>query len=182
MSNVNEKQVGGTHYNQVQTQHWDLMLLNRVPYLEAQITKYVTRWKKKHGVQDVEKSTHYLEKLQDALSKGELPYPTPELTSALAPRVVPAAKFDEFVAENGIGDIEKTIFYLLLTYTSKDELYRVGVLLQHLLGMAKKMERERNEAAMSNAGQRREESPAEIRQRQEFPGREIGREIGDMVR
>jgi hypothetical protein len=143
MSNVNEKQVGGTHYNQVSTQHWDLMLLNRVPYLEAQITKYVTRWKKKHGAQDVEKSTHYLEKLQDALNKGELPFPTPELTSALSPRVVPAVKFEEFVDENRIGDIEKTIFHLLLTYTSMDELNRVGILLKHLYGAAVELEKQR---------------------------------------
>jgi hypothetical protein len=73
MTDVNQKQVGGSHYNQVQVQHWDLMLQNRVPYLEAQITKYVTRWKKKHGAQDVEKSTHYLEKLQDALNTRRSP-------------------------------------------------------------------------------------------------------------
>ena len=135
-TDVNQKQVGGTHYNQVKTQHWDLMLLNHVPYLEAQITKYVTRWKKKHGVQDVEKSIHYLEKLQDALGKGEIPYPTAELTSAQAPRVVPAKNFEEFIDENRIGDIEKTIFVLLLTYTTADELDRVGILLKHLHGAA----------------------------------------------
>lgn len=139
---VNQKQVGGTHYNQVSTQHWDLMLLNRVPYLEAQITKYVTRWKKKHGAQDVEKSTHYLEKLQDALSKGDLPFPTPTTTSAMAPRVVPPAKLEEFRDENRIGDIEYTIFVLLLTYTTMDELNRVGILLKHLYGAAVELEKQ----------------------------------------
>ena len=61
MIDVNQKQVGGTHYNQVSVQHWDLVIFNKLPYLEAQITKYVTRWKKKHGAHDVEKSIHYLE-------------------------------------------------------------------------------------------------------------------------
>lgn len=137
MIDVNKKQVGGTHYNQVTVQHWDLVLLNRLPYLEAQITKYVTRWKKKHGAQDVEKSIHYLEKLQASIESGLLPLPTPTLTSASSPRIVPPVQFDEFVAENGIGDIEKTVFTLLLTYTSLDELHRVGVLLQHLLAAAR---------------------------------------------
>lgn len=153
MSDVNQKQVGGTHYNQVSTQHWDLMLLNRVPYLEAQITKYVTRWKKKHGAQDVEKSTHYLEKLQDALGKGDLPFPTAATTSTLAPRVVPIVKLEEFRDENRIGDIEYTIFVLLLTYTTMDELNRVSILLKHLYGAAVELEKQR---AAEKAAQDRE--------------------------
>jgi hypothetical protein len=77
------------------------------------------------------------------LTRGDLPFPTETLTSALAPRVVPAKNFDEFIDENRIGDIEKTIFHLLLTYTTLDELVRVGILLQHLHGAAVELEKQR---------------------------------------
>lgn len=142
---VNKKQVGGKHYNQVEVQHWDLVILNKLPYLEAQITKYVTRWKKKHGAQDIEKSIHYLEKLQSALAEGTLQLPTQTLTSIQSPKAVPPVKLDEFAMENQIGDIEKTIFYILLTYTTNDALVRVGILLQHLLAAAKEIEKQRFE-------------------------------------
>lgn len=61
MSNPNEKQVGGQHYKSAY-QHWDFMLDVSMPYLPAQVIKYITRWKKKNGVQDLEKALHFLEK------------------------------------------------------------------------------------------------------------------------
>lgn len=61
MTNPNEKQVGGQHYKSAY-QHWDFMLDVSMPYLPAQVIKYITRWKKKNGVQDLEKALHFLEK------------------------------------------------------------------------------------------------------------------------
>lgn len=62
---ANERQVGGTHYRSP-IQHWDYVLANEIPYLEAQVIKYLTRWRKKNGKQDVEKAVHYLQKLCEA--------------------------------------------------------------------------------------------------------------------
>jgi hypothetical protein len=61
MQNPNEKQVGGLHYKS-EYQHWDFMLDVSMPYLPAQVIKYITRWKKKNGVQDLEKAAHFLDK------------------------------------------------------------------------------------------------------------------------
>jgi hypothetical protein len=67
---ANRYQVGGEHYRLIpgtcpncgeEVQHWDLYA--RAPYLEGQITKYVTRWQKKNGVEDLLKARHYLAKL-----------------------------------------------------------------------------------------------------------------------
>jgi hypothetical protein len=67
---VNDHQVGGTHYRDTsgvcphcggEVQHWDMY--GAMPYLEGCITKYVTRWRSKGGLQDLEKAQHYLEKL-----------------------------------------------------------------------------------------------------------------------
>ena len=93
----------------------------------------------------MEKSVHYLEKLQWALREGYLTLPTATLTSIQSPRSNPPVQLDEFAKENEIGDIEKTIFYILLTYTNMDGLVRVGILLQHLLAAAKEIENHRLE-------------------------------------
>ncbi len=58
---ANEKQVAGNHYRS-SIQHWDYVVANDLDYFQAQITKYVTRWKKKNGLVDLEKAKHFLEK------------------------------------------------------------------------------------------------------------------------
>lgn len=60
---ANEKQVGGDHYMRQKIQHWDYVMANDIPYMEAQIIKYVSRWRHKNGIQDLEKAQHFLEKL-----------------------------------------------------------------------------------------------------------------------
>lgn len=62
---ANEKQVGGEHYR-TEYQHWDWAIDIRLGYLESAATKYITRWPKKNGVQDVKKGIHYLEKAMEA--------------------------------------------------------------------------------------------------------------------
>ena len=58
---ANDKQVGGQHYNSP-IQHWDYVVANDLDYFQAQITKYVTRWKKKNGISDLLKAEHFLMK------------------------------------------------------------------------------------------------------------------------
>lgn len=62
MSDPNDRQVGGNHYA-TKIQHWDYVVANDLGYFEGQITKYVTRWKKKNGLEDLEKARHFLDKL-----------------------------------------------------------------------------------------------------------------------
>ena len=52
---ANERQVGGQHYG-AEIQHWDFVASQGMDYFQGQITKYVTRWKKKNGLQDLEKA------------------------------------------------------------------------------------------------------------------------------
>lgn len=58
---ANSKQVGGQHYK-TPIQHWDFVQANDLDYFQGQITKYVCRWKRKNGVQDLRKAQHFLEK------------------------------------------------------------------------------------------------------------------------
>lgn len=59
---ANETQVGGTHYKDSRIQHWDVAAANNYDYFQGQITKYVDRWKRKNGLQDLEKAAHFLQK------------------------------------------------------------------------------------------------------------------------
>jgi hypothetical protein len=59
---ANDQQVGGSHYRS-KIQHWDYVVANDLCYFQAQITKYVTRFRKKNGIQDLEKAQHFLAKL-----------------------------------------------------------------------------------------------------------------------
>ena len=59
---VNDSQVGGTHY-QSSIQTWDYIIANDLNYLEGNVVKYVSRHRQKHGVEDLRKAMHYLQKL-----------------------------------------------------------------------------------------------------------------------
>ena len=60
---ANDKQHGGQHYKRMSIQHWDFVLANGVPYMEAQVIKYLCRWREKNGLEDLWKAQHFLEKL-----------------------------------------------------------------------------------------------------------------------
>ena len=56
------KQVGGSHY-QLPIQPIAYILANGLGYCEANVVKYVSRWRSKGGIQDLKKAIHYLEML-----------------------------------------------------------------------------------------------------------------------
>ena len=59
---ANNKQVGGSHYK-APIECWDYILANDIGYLEGTAIKYLTRWRKKNGIEDIQKAIHFLEKL-----------------------------------------------------------------------------------------------------------------------
>lgn len=70
MTKANEKQIGGDHY-QVAIQPWDYIIANNLGYLEGTAIKYITRWKKKGGIADIDKAIHFLEKLKESYYDNE---------------------------------------------------------------------------------------------------------------
>ena len=60
---ANEHQVGGSHYSSNTIQPWDYIIANGLGYLEGNIIKYTTRWRRKGGIDDLRKVIHYAEKL-----------------------------------------------------------------------------------------------------------------------
>lgn len=67
MTDANSMQVGGDHYGK-KLQHWDVVEDNGIGYLEGYASKYIARWRKKNGLQDLEKALHITEKLIELAS------------------------------------------------------------------------------------------------------------------
>ena len=59
---ANDKQIAGDHYTNKKIQHWDFAASQNFDYFQGNITKYISRWKDKKGLEDLEKAQHYLEK------------------------------------------------------------------------------------------------------------------------
>lgn len=63
-------QYGGDHYHKRTIQPIEFILANELDFCEGNVVKYVTRWKDKNGLEDLEKARHYLEFLIENVKKG----------------------------------------------------------------------------------------------------------------
>ena len=57
------QQVAGSHYKELPIQPVEYIHANGLGYFEGNVVKYVTRWKSKGGIADLEKAKHYIELL-----------------------------------------------------------------------------------------------------------------------
>ncbi|HHJ1397630.1 TPA: DUF3310 domain-containing protein [Pseudomonas aeruginosa] len=65
------KQEGGAHYKEQPIQPVQYIHANGIGYLEGNVIKYVSRWKKKNGIEDLKKAKHYIELLIELESQQE---------------------------------------------------------------------------------------------------------------
>lgn len=56
-------QVGGMHYKSMAIQPVEYITKNNLPYCEANVVKYISRWRDKGGKKDLEKAKHYIDLL-----------------------------------------------------------------------------------------------------------------------
>lgn len=61
--NALDKQVDGGHYKDMPIQPVEYIYANALGYFEGNVIKYVSRWRKKNGIADLEKAKHYIELL-----------------------------------------------------------------------------------------------------------------------
>ena len=64
-----EVQVGGGHYKDLPIQPVEYIYANALGYFEGNVVKYVSRWRKKNGIADLEKAKHYIELLIELESR-----------------------------------------------------------------------------------------------------------------
>lgn len=62
-------QVQGTHYKNLKIQPIEYIHANAIPFAEGCVIKYVTRWRDKGGIKDLEKARHFLDLLIQLESK-----------------------------------------------------------------------------------------------------------------
>ena len=65
-----DKQIGGSHYKDMEIQPLEYIVANGLDFLEGNIVKYITRHHAKGGAEDIRKVIHYAELLLE-LKYGE---------------------------------------------------------------------------------------------------------------
>ena len=58
-----DTQVGGDHYKLMKIQPLEFIMANNMSYCEANVVKYISRWRSKNGVEDLRKARHYIDLL-----------------------------------------------------------------------------------------------------------------------
>lgn len=58
-----DTQVAGNHYKSLPIQPIEYIHANAIPFAEGSVIKYVSRWREKGGIKDLEKAKHFLELL-----------------------------------------------------------------------------------------------------------------------
>lgn len=56
-----DTQVSGNHYKKYKIQPVEFIVENNIPFLEANVIKYVLRHKDKNGIDDLLKAKHYID-------------------------------------------------------------------------------------------------------------------------
>lgn len=65
-----DKQVAGSHYKDMPIQPVEFIHANALGYFEGNVIKYISRWRKKGGVADLQKAKHYVELLIELETKN----------------------------------------------------------------------------------------------------------------
>lgn len=123
MSTANSRQVAGNHYQAGNFQHWDIVDTWGVGYLEGCCTKYLSRFRKKNGLQDLQKADHYLQKLIEVRSTQP----------GLHNNSVPRSEVTRFLAENGIIGLETAIIHIVFEWAQLAQLKTARHLLEALI-------------------------------------------------
>ncbi len=66
-NNALQAQVGGNHYKKLKIQPVEYIMANNLGFCEGSAIKYITRWRDKGGVQDIDKAIHFLQILKASL-------------------------------------------------------------------------------------------------------------------
>ena len=62
-------QVAGNHYKELPIQPVEYIHANGIGYFEGNVIKYVSRWRNKNGIADLQKAKHYIELLIELEAK-----------------------------------------------------------------------------------------------------------------
>lgn len=129
-TSANERQVGGEHYkSSTGYQHWDWVTDLNLNYLVGNATKYISRWRKKNGLQDLDKAMHYVDKLIERVEAGLIPCDI---------RRSYMNETERFINDNRLGETEGQLMMMLVSWTSTSHLHEAKNLLGEFIAQVRK--------------------------------------------
>lgn len=66
-----DTQIGGQHYKDKAIQPVEFIHANHLGFCEGNVVKYISRWRQKNGIADLQKAKHYLELLIELESSAQ---------------------------------------------------------------------------------------------------------------
>lgn len=105
-----DEQVGGDHYKKLGIQPVELIKVINANFFQGNVIKYVTRYKDKNGIKDLEKARHYLELMRELKPQIDTKLSQEYLLEAVA----------NYSTGNNLGDFERDII-LSIIYKDGEE-------------------------------------------------------------
>jgi Protein of unknwon function (DUF3310) len=121
MSKANE--FSPTHYAG-DYQHWDLVAKIPMNYFEGCTTKYVARWRRKNGLEDLKKALHYLDKLVEVTNYNE--------QRKLSKKEI-KTEVTNFALMNNLGYSEEDYILMICTYNNLYDLITAHFILEEII-------------------------------------------------
>jgi hypothetical protein len=139
MTDPNDIQIGGDHYKGVKFQPWDWALY-QLGYYETSAIAYIVRFRKKGGIQDLEKAQHYLDKM---------------LAAALGDEYSNRCQADnltvlDFNKQNGCDRWQSLAVHLLVQWRVRDELVEAKKAIEELIQCEKDERSDRHRQQIAN--------------------------------
>lgn len=64
------QQTGGDHYKTMPIQPVEFIHANSIPFMEGCAIKYLCRWRRKNGIEDLKKARHFIDLLIELETKS----------------------------------------------------------------------------------------------------------------
>ncbi len=71
MTSALDVQIAGDHYKSLKIQPIEYIHANNIPFAEGCAIKYLTRWRDKGGIKDLEKAKHFIELLIELETRND---------------------------------------------------------------------------------------------------------------
>ena len=98
------EQIGGDHYRKLVIQPVELIRDINANFFQGNVIKYVTRYKDKNGIKDLEKAKHYLELMRELKPQTDTKLSQEYLLEAVA----------NYSTGNNLGDFERDIILSII--------------------------------------------------------------------
>ena len=124
-----DEQVGGDHYKKLGIQPIELIRDINANFFQGNVIKYVTRYKDKNGIKDLEKAKHYLELIEELHPNNN--------SSKITPYVVD--KVNDYIYANKI-DTDAAKIIRIVTLCGDDKIDTAIELIDNLINDYRKVE------------------------------------------